>query len=61
MADGEHVRVTSACGQIEVAVAADAGTPMGTAFLAANRSAPGAADLVDLGEAVTELRVETLR
>ena len=61
VADGEHVRVTSACGQIEVAVAADAGTPMGTAFLAANRSAPGAADLVDLGEAVTELRVETLR
>jgi NADH-quinone oxidoreductase subunit G len=61
VADGDPVRVTSARGTIEVAVRADAATPQGTAFLAINRDGPGAAELVDLTEPVTDLRVETLR
>ncbi|MFA5882424.1 MAG: NADH-quinone oxidoreductase subunit NuoG [Acidimicrobiia bacterium] len=61
VADGDRVRATSARGTVEIAVRADAATPQGTAFLASNRSGPGVGDLVDAGEAVTDLRVETLR
>jgi len=61
VADGDRVRVTSAKGSTEVAVHADAATPQGTAFLAANRRGPGVGDLVDPAEPVTDLRVETLR
>ncbi len=61
VADGERVRVTSAGGSVEVTVVADPATPLGTAFLAANRRGAGAADVVSLDEPVTDLRVETLR
>ena len=59
--DGDRVRVTSAKGSVELAVQADPATPQGIAFLAANRQGPGIGDLVDPTEAVTDLRVETLR
>jgi NADH-quinone oxidoreductase subunit G len=61
VADGDRVRVTSARGSVELAVQADPATPQGTAFLAANRQGPGIGDLVDPAEAVTDLRVETIR
>ncbi len=61
VADGDRVRATSAKGSVEVAVAADAAIPQGVAFLAANRAGAGIGELVDPTEAVTDLRVETLR
>ena len=61
VADGDRVRVTSARGTVELPLAADRSTPQGTAFLAVNREGPGASELVDPNEPVTDLRVETLR
>jgi len=61
VADGDRVRATSARGSVEIAVQADPATHQGTAFIASNRRGPGVGDLVDAGEAVTDLRVETLR
>jgi formate dehydrogenase alpha subunit len=61
VADGDRVRVTSVRGTVELAVQADPATPQGVAFLAANRQGPGIGELVDPAEAVTDLRVETLR
>jgi len=61
VADGERVRVTSVKGSVELAVQADGATPQGIAYLAANRAGAGIGDLVDPAEAVTDLRVETLR
>ena len=61
VADGDRVRVTSARGSVEVTVAADPATPLGTAFLAVNRRGASAADVIGLAESVTDLRVETLR
>jgi hypothetical protein len=40
---------------------AEGSTAQGTAFLAANRHGPGASELIDPNEPVTDLRVETLR
>jgi predicted molibdopterin-dependent oxidoreductase YjgC len=60
VADGDTVRVTSPRGSLELPVLGDPSTPLGVAFLAINRSGPGAADLVDVTATVTDLRVETL-
>jgi anaerobic selenocysteine-containing dehydrogenase len=61
VADGDRVRVTSARGTVELPLASDRSTPQGTAFLAVNRQGPGASELIDPNEPVTDLRVETLR
>jgi anaerobic selenocysteine-containing dehydrogenase len=61
VADGDRVRITSARGSVELPIAADRGTPQGTAFLAVNRAGPGASELIDPDEPVTDLRVETIR
>jgi predicted molibdopterin-dependent oxidoreductase YjgC len=61
VADGDRVRVTSARGTVELPLAADRSTAQGTAFLAVNRHGPGASELIDPNEPVTDLRVETLR
>ena len=61
VADGTRVRVTSARSTVELPLIADRATPQGTAFLATNRVGPGASELVDPNEPVTDLRVETLR
>ena len=48
-------------GSLTLPVRTDAGTPPGVAFLAFNQAGPGAADLIDATEPVTDLRVESLR
>ena len=58
--DGDHVRVTSSRGTLELPVETDDATPAGVAFLAFNRAGSGAADLVDAAAPVTDLRVETI-
>ena len=59
--DGGEVRVTTARGSLTLPVRTDAATPQGVAFLAFNQSGPGAGDLIDVTEPVTDLRVESLR
>ena len=61
VADGDTVRVTSARGQLELAMRADHGVPLGTAALAWNLPDHPAAELVDATNAVTDLRVESIR
>ncbi len=60
VAEGTPVRVASARGTIDVPVAPDAAVPKGTAFIASNRSGPGAADLIDVDVSVTDLRVQVI-
>ena len=57
--DGATVRVTSSRTSLELPIQEDAATPLGVAFLAVNRAGPGAADLIDASQPVTDLRVET--
>ena len=59
--DGGEVRVTTTRGSVTLPVRADAATPVGVAFLAFNQAGTGAADLIDVSEAVTDLRVESVR
>ncbi len=61
VADGDTVRVTSAHGQLDLPMRADAGVPLGNAVLPWNLPKHLAADLVDAGSAVTDLRVESKR
>ncbi len=58
--EGVPVRVTSSRGTVDVPVGADGAVEKGSAFIASNRSGPGAADLVDVGEAVTDLRIQVI-
>jgi predicted molibdopterin-dependent oxidoreductase YjgC len=60
VADGDHVRVSSARGSIDIALRADPAIPPGCAFLAINQPGAGAADLIDITQPVTDLRLETL-
>jgi anaerobic selenocysteine-containing dehydrogenase len=55
VADGDRVRISSARGTVELPIVADRSTPQGTAFLAVNRQGPGASELVDPNEPVTDL------
>ncbi len=57
--DGAEVKVTTARGSLQLPVRADAAIEAGTAFLAFNLPGGGVGDLVDLGAAVTDLRVES--
>ena len=61
VADGDRVRVTSARGQLELAIRADAGVTAGTAVLAWNLPGTGANTLIDAAAPVTDLRVESIR
>jgi NADH-quinone oxidoreductase subunit G len=58
--DGDRVRVTAAAGSIDLPVRADPDAEQGSAFIAVNRTGPGAPDLIDVNAPVTELRVETV-
>jgi len=61
--DGDTVRVRSGRASLTLPVAADRGTPEGVAFLAfeqPGRTDAGAAELIDAGATVTDLRVETI-
>jgi NADH-quinone oxidoreductase subunit G len=59
--DGGRVRVTSARGQLDLAVRGDAGIAAGTAVLAWNLPDRAANALVDATSLVTDLRVESIR
>ena len=61
VADGDRVRVTSARGQLDLVVHADAGVTAGTAVLAWNLPGAGANTLIDATAPVTDLRVESIR
>jgi hypothetical protein len=61
VAPGATVRVTTGKGSANVPLEPDTGTPDGVAFLAFNQPGPGAADLIEVGEPVTVVRVETTR
>jgi NADH-quinone oxidoreductase subunit G len=60
---GDTVRVTSARGSVEVAVRTDTAVAPGTCFMpfAQGAGEPAPNDLVAVGDAVTELRVESTR
>jgi NADH-quinone oxidoreductase subunit G len=58
--EGTAVRATSSRGTVDLPVAVDDSVPRGTAFIASNRSGPGAADLIDVGEPVTDLRIQVI-
>ncbi len=58
--DGDNVRLTSGRGTIDLPLQTDDRVADGTAFIPANVTGPGAADLIDVGEPVTDLRVETI-
>jgi NADH-quinone oxidoreductase subunit G len=58
--DGTRVRVTSTRGTVELPVQTDERVAVGTAFIVSNATGPGAQDLIDIDQPVTDLRVETL-
>jgi NADH-quinone oxidoreductase subunit G len=60
VSSGGTVHLIGARGTLTLPAVADAAVPRGTACLAFNRSTPGAAELIDAGEAVTEVRLETM-
>jgi NADH-quinone oxidoreductase subunit G len=60
VATGGQVRLTSERATMAVEVEADTGVPRGSAFLPFNVGRPGAADLIDSGAAVTDVRLETV-
>ncbi len=60
VADGTRVRVTSTRGTVELPVQTDDRVAFGTAFIVSNVAGPGAQDLIDIEQPVTDLRVETI-
>jgi NADH-quinone oxidoreductase subunit G len=59
LSDGGRVRVTSSRSSITTTVTPDASVPRGTAALGWNQGDPSPTDLIDVTQAVTDLRVET--
>ncbi len=59
VADGETVRVTSRTARLDAVAAADVGVPRGVAVMAFNQPGPGAAELIDIADPVTDVLVET--
>jgi hypothetical protein len=58
---GDRVRVSSSRKSLLLDVAADPHVLRGSAVLAFNAPGDGAADLIDAGQPVTDLRVETVK
>jgi len=58
---GDQVRVTSARGSLTLGAVADSSVLRGSAVLRFNQPGPGAADLIDARQPVTDVRVETVR
>jgi NADH-quinone oxidoreductase subunit G len=57
---GTKLQVTSGRGRVVLVTVADPGVPQGSVALAYNQPGPGAADLIDATQAVTEVRLETM-
>jgi formylmethanofuran dehydrogenase subunit D len=55
---GQNVHATSARGTVTLKVVADPGVPRGAASLPFNVVSPGAAELIDVSAAVTDVRLE---
>ena len=60
LTSGSQVRVTSSRTSLTLTAAADEGVPKGVASIPFNQPGAGAADLLSDGDAVTDVRVETL-
>ena len=60
MASGEQVRMTSSRGSLVAQAVPDHGIPRGSASLPFNLQGPGAADLIDAHQPVTEVRLESV-
>ena len=58
---GDRVRVSSARTSLVLDVAADASVLRGSAVLAFNAPGEGAAELIDAGQPVTDVRIETVK
>ena len=56
--DGERVRVSSSRRSLVVEIVGDPAVPRGSAVLPFNRPGEGAADLIDVSQPLTEVRVE---
>ena len=59
LGDGDLVRVTSSRLTTTLTTVADPGLPRGACWLGFNLGTPGAADLIDIGDPVTDLVVES--
>ncbi len=57
---GTRLQVSSGRGRVVLEAVADPGVPQGSVAVAWNQPGPGAADLIDVTLAVTEVRLETL-
>ncbi len=57
---GDQVRVTSSRGSLTLGAMADSAVLRGSAVLQFNQPGPGAADLIDARQPVTDVRVETV-
>ncbi|MDQ3897886.1 MAG: hypothetical protein M3326_11720, partial [Actinomycetota bacterium] len=57
---GDRVRVSSSRRSLVLDVAADAGVLRGSAVLAFNAPGEGAAELIDVTQPVTDVRIETV-
>src|SRR5205807_4002664 len=57
-ATGDRVKVTASRGSLTLPVTADVGVPRGSVSLAFNQPGEGAADLIDVSQPVTDVRVE---
>ena len=59
VATGERVRVISTRSTLSLEAIADPGVPHGSAAVNFNLAGLGAGDLIDVGQPVTDVRVET--
>ncbi len=57
---GSKLQVSSSQGRVVLEAAPDPAVPQGSAVVAFNQPGPGAADLIDSTQPVTEVRIETL-
>jgi anaerobic selenocysteine-containing dehydrogenase len=61
VASGSIVRATSSKATLDLPIEVDTGVPAGVAALAFSADGRGAAELIEAGSAVTDLRVETVQ
>ncbi|MDP9019532.1 MAG: hypothetical protein M3N25_01810, partial [Actinomycetota bacterium] len=57
---GARVGITSSRGRMVLEAVTDPGVPQGTVFLAFNQPGSAASELIDVGQPVTEVRLETI-
>ncbi|HSH22567.1 MAG TPA: NADH-quinone oxidoreductase subunit NuoG [Acidimicrobiales bacterium] len=60
VASGTKLQVSSSQGRVVLEAVTDMAVPQGSAVVVFNQPGPGAADLIDAGAPVTEVRIQTL-